>query len=166
VPGISDRATSRTFNEVYLDTLRTAYLTSKNSLYIWAAIHWCLNESPEQPLPDWCKPYLAETAWRINALGSTGDTVGQTGKGTGGAPETPTTSDMLHALGFTSKGRNAFKSAAAEMRAFRAAVRFRELRNNGTPYGKALEEVMEWLGVDDQSNAKRLIKAGRRLMRG
>ena len=69
----SGRAASRvvTFNEVYLSDLRARYLASKNPLYVWYAIHWCLNESPEQPLPDWCKPYLAETARRIIALGST-----------------------------------------------------------------------------------------------
>ena len=73
---------------------------------------------------------------------------------------------MLHALGFTSKGRNAFKSADAEVRAVRAAVRFRELRSSGTSYSEALTKVKEWLGMEDENNAKRIIRLGMRLLRG
>lgn len=128
----------RSFTEVYLEFLGSSYAATRNPLTVWAAIHWCLNESPKQPLPDWCLDDLAEVASRINVLispipkiiptdleGERLEAIGLSGKGTGHSPQTPKASQMLHALGFTSKGKNAFKSAAAEDRNYRAAAKYK-----------------------------------------
>jgi hypothetical protein len=88
---------------------------------------------------------------------------GSIGKGAGRAPPTPKASKMLAAVGFNSKGKNAFKEAGSKLRARRAAVRFAEALTTGRSSGDALEEVMEWLGEDDTTNAKNIVRAGERL---
>jgi hypothetical protein len=124
------------FTEAHLEFLRSCYSKTANPVFAWMAIHWCRNGTmPPSPLPDWCIDRLAETAGRINALMrpvphvETFDDMaitsfGSIGKGAGRAPSTPKASKILAALGFTAKGKNAFKDAASKLRAWRAAVRF------------------------------------------
>jgi hypothetical protein len=163
------------FTEAHLGFLRSSYLATANPVFAWMAIHWCRNETtPPSPLPDWCIDCLAETAHRFNALMSPAPqvetidsvaitSVGSIGKGAGRAPPTPKASQILGALGFTAKGKNAFKDAGAKQRASRAAVRF-DLACRTGPSGEALKEVMEWLGERDETNAKKIIQIGKRLM--
>lgn len=144
---MNDPASS--FTEAYLEGLRNVHANTGNPLFLWYAIHWCLNESPRSDLPDWCQDGLAEFARRVNAL----SWVQPTAK-----------SDQIPgALGFTSKGWNAFKDADSDMRKVRAYVEFTVLRKTGTPYRKALVEVMDWLGENDESNAKTIIDEGERI---
>jgi hypothetical protein len=70
---------------------------------------------------------------------------------------------VLHAFGFTSKGWNAYKSAHSDLVRITAAGQFAELRRIGTPYGKALDYVMDQLGLDDERNAKTMIRKGKQL---
>jgi hypothetical protein len=111
--------------------------------------------------------HLAEVAGQINRLMlPAADSVGSIGKGVGRAASTPTTREMLHALGFTSKGKNAFRDAGSELRSVRAAARYRSLRGAKLPARQALETVMDWLGEGDEGNAKKAIGAGSRILRG
>jgi hypothetical protein len=163
------------FTEAYLKFLRSCYSETANPVFAWLAIHWCRNgTTPPSPLPDWCIDCLAETADRINALmspapqepqletidGAAITSFGSIGEGAGRAPPTPKASEMLRALGFTARGKNSFKDAGSTLRAWRAAVRFDQARRTGRSPGEALEEVMEWLGEVDVTNAKNIIRAG------
>jgi hypothetical protein len=167
------------FTEAHLEFLRSSYLATANPVFAWLAIHWCRNETtPPSPLPDWCIDCLAETAGRFNALMSPAPQVetaidgvaitsfGSIGKGARRAPPTPKASQILGALGFTAKGKNAFKDAGSKLRARRAAVRFDEASSTGRSSGEALKEVMEWLGEHDETNAKKIIQVGKRLTGG
>jgi hypothetical protein len=165
------------FAEAHLEFLRSSYSATANPIFAWMAVHWCRNETtPPSPLPDWCIDCLAETAHRFNTLMSPAPqvetidgvaitSVGSIGKGAGRAPPTPKASQILGALGFTAKGKNAFKDAGSKLRAWRAAVRFAEARRTGRSSGEALKEVMEWLGEKNKSNAKKLLRDGKRLGR-
>ncbi len=162
------------FAEAHLGFLKSGYSATSNPLFVWMAINWCRNETPRRSLPDWCVDHLAEVAWRVNGLmeikpqvetidGAVVTSVGSIGKWRGRAPLTPKASEMLGALGFTSKGKNAFKEAGSKLRAWRAAVRFAQARRTGRSVGEALVEVMEWLGEQDETNAKNIVRAGKRL---
>jgi hypothetical protein len=150
------------FTERYLESLRVRHSATGNPLYFWWAIDWCLNEEPRHPLPDWCEASLADLARRVTGLGN----IGATTSGSKKTLQNPARSQLLHALGFTSKGWNAFKSAGSQLLRIKAAIQLAVLRSHGTPSGKALGIVMDCLGVNDESNAKAMIRDGQRILRG
>jgi hypothetical protein len=41
---------------------------TKNPLYAWEAIFLCLCAEPREPIPEWCLPYLAQTAQNLTRL--------------------------------------------------------------------------------------------------
>jgi hypothetical protein len=47
---------------------RRWYEQTKNPLYVWEAITWCLNSGDERPLPDWCLEYLRNIAANLCRL--------------------------------------------------------------------------------------------------
>lgn len=163
------------FTEAVLEFSRSAYSASGNPVFVWVAINWCRNEvTPPAPLPDWCVHHLGQDAGRVSALMSLSPqtetidgvavaSVGTIGKGPGRAPPTPKPGEILGALGFTRKGWNAFKEAGSKLRAWRAAVQFRLARKAGRSSSEALEEVMDWLGEEDETNAKDIIRVGEHL---
>jgi hypothetical protein len=111
--------------------------------------------------------HLADDAWRIVALaGPAANSDSSLGKGVGRAPPTPNASEISRALRFTSKGKNAFRDAASELRSYRAATKYYTARSRGMPAAEALETVMDWLGERDEANAKNIIRAGKRLWQG
>ena len=158
------------FSEVYLASLSARFDATRkgdrdgNPLVVWGAILWCLGEHPKTELPGWCLDYLERTARRLNTLACADHSEETGGKGRGHAPATPTAGKLLRVLGFSSKGRNAFWDAWGERRKQGAAVRYMEMRKAGVSAKDALPAVMEWLGVDDEDQAKRDIRAGKRLL--
>jgi integrase len=154
----------KTFTEAHLDGLRVNYEATKRPALCWWAIHWCLNEHPQHPLPDWCLQYLGDVAWRTAKFTGGRDAVGLAGKGKGRTPRTPSGPEMLRALGFTRDGGNTFRDAEADMRKARAAQQHRDLMSIGRSAEEALASVMDWLGERDIRNAKRIIREGRRVL--
>jgi hypothetical protein len=166
--GMSDQGDD--FTAAYL---RACYSKRENTVYIWMAIDWCLNEYPPHPLPNWCMAYLAKVAREFNAMMETGQSqvvdgvqvtfIGLIGKRQAQPP--PRASAILHVLGFTAKGKSAFKDARTKQRSIHAAIRFDLMRKRGRSYGEALSDLMDWLGEIDDSNAKKILITGRRLLR-
>jgi hypothetical protein len=44
------------------------YEQTKNPLYVWEAIAWCLHADEQRSLPDWCLAYLRDTAANLHSL--------------------------------------------------------------------------------------------------
>ena len=98
------------FTNAYLEA---CYSKRENTIYIWLAIDWCLNEYPQHPLPDWCVAYLAKVARGFNVMmevaqsqaetidGEQITSIGLIGKTQ--APPPPKASAIFHVLGFTAK---------------------------------------------------------------
>jgi hypothetical protein len=161
------------FTAAYLEALRGIYLRSENTSYVWMAMDWCLNEYPQHSLPDWCLDYLAKVAMEFTAMmegqhqvetidGVQITSVGSDGKSRRRSPPKP--SKILHVLGFTSPGKHAFKDARGNHRAAAAAIRFYQMRKQGRSPSEALNELMDWLGEDDETNAKNILRTGERLL--
>jgi len=110
------------FSEANLATLRAQYLATGNPVYVWWAIHWCRNEHPQSLIPDWCLDYLGEVAQELIVMGQNGDPNSLVGRGSQRAPQTPKRAKILEVLGFTKKGKNAFKDASSEMRKVRSCT--------------------------------------------
>ena len=51
-----------------LNRTQRCYEQTKNPLYVWEAIAWCLKADEPQSLPDWCLAYLRDTAANLHSL--------------------------------------------------------------------------------------------------
>jgi hypothetical protein len=162
------------FTAAYLEA---CYSKRENTVYIWMAINWCLNEYPRHPLPGWCLDYLANVARGFDAMMKAGQSqvetvdddgvritsIGLAGKMQGSTP--PKDRALLNVLGFTAPGKNAFKDARAKQRAIHAAILFDQRRKSGRSYDEALSDITDWLGQDVEFDAKKTLKVGRLLLR-
>jgi hypothetical protein len=51
-----------------LDRTQNWYEQTKNPLYVWETIAWCLGADEPPSLPDWCLAYLRDTAANLHCL--------------------------------------------------------------------------------------------------
>lgn len=154
------------FTKVHLAGLHARYKRTKNPLYAWAAICWCHGEFPRTEIPEWCLDYFAEAGAKLNSLMPNDYSWETGGKGRQMMGVVPTSDKMTKAMGLTSGGRNAFRDAWSESRSARAAGEYLDLRHAGWSAKDALLRTMEWLGVDDEAQAQKIIREGKRLLTG
>jgi hypothetical protein len=151
------------------------YNTSKNPLWAWCAIDFCLkglkrNTSRDFPLPDWCKRYLAEVAHQIVAALNKASpppviTVARSGPPQEWEDEQRATrranewNDLaLRALGLRHEGRNAFTDYVANRHRDHLRARFAHLLASGLSRRAAREILLIQTGRDDDRELRRLLR--------
>jgi hypothetical protein len=139
-----EQTNDQSFTSVYLDSLRTLFEATRNPVYVWSTILWCLGEYPETPLPRWCLDYLEISARNLNALYPIDYSEHTGGRGRKAFPKAPDAAQMVKALGLIRGTKNAFRDARSDSRNVRAAVEYLQRRKMKWPAKEALAEVMEW----------------------
>lgn len=166
------------FSDFYMEAMRKMYKATGNPIPVWWAIWWHTNETSE-PLPGWCMEYLAEVASKITDLAD-GRDFRDRGKQppplseSRGFPDQRKGIDWQRmrelvpaALGLTGAGNNnAFRDAHGGMRAARAAAHYARLTRSGTSAKEAEVEIIRLLGISDDSAARKIIRDGKKLLKG
>lgn len=138
--------------------LHHLYEQTGNPLYVWEAIARCLNA--DQPIPDWCIPYLRDTAIRLSqlALGHDSD------KGEIAIDQAPHL--VAKALLLSRQGKNAFADLATDKRdviqAQMATTEFPSIAPFLRKLGLQLIQKTHSITLD---RAKRILARGKRLAR-
>jgi hypothetical protein len=105
--------------ELRLPSIERWSSETKNPVYAWEAIASCLGADPPVPIPEWCLPYLAETARNLTSLARRHDFR---------ADKPAISPDQAHslvpeALGISRQGqKNAFRRTFDEGQEMRAAL--------------------------------------------
>jgi hypothetical protein len=159
---------------------------TENPVFVWWAIHFCLNEGPRVPLPEWCLKYLGDTASNMHSLSAGRDfrkpidrpSESESRNVTDTAVKTRHNriewrrmSELVPvALGFAAKGKNLFQAAQAAMRKARGASHDKLLREvTGATTAEAREAVAAQFGIsegDGGSAVRAIRREGERLLRG
>jgi hypothetical protein len=166
-----------------LGTLQAMHKATGNPVFVWWAIHFCLNEGTRVPLPEWCLEYLGDVASKMNALSGGRDfrkpvdrpaeseSRNVTDKKRRDGIDWRRMSELIPAaLGFAAKGKNVFQAAQAAVMKARGASHNKLLRGvAGATAAETQEAVAAQFGISegDGGTAIRAIRrGGERLLRG
>jgi len=174
------------YSATRLACLRAMHKATGNPVFVWWAIHFCLEEGPPVPLPEWCLEYLGDVASKMNALSRGRDfrkpvdkpAESESRNVTDSATKTRHNriewrrmSELVPAaLGFAAKGKNLFQAAQAAVIKARGASHDRLLREvAGATTAEAQEAVAAQFGIsegDGGSAVRAIRRQGERLLRG
>jgi hypothetical protein len=169
-----------------LRTLQAMHKATRNPVFVWWAIHFCLNEGPRVSLPEWCLEYLGDVASKMNALSGGRDFRKPVDRP--GESESRNVTDSAvkkrhnktdwrkmselipAALGFAARGKNVFQAAQVAVIKARGASHSKLLREAaGATAAEAQEAVATQFGIspgDGGSAVRAIWREGERLLRG
>jgi hypothetical protein len=142
------RTTADTYHDIWISSLERWWGESRNPLYVWEAVMRCLCTDPRRPIPDWCLPYLAETALAITDLAWA--------CGRGRMKPDRAAGQVAKATGLARQGVSRFHEIASDYRAMRDALD----ETRGHEVTKALEAERSVA----RDRARRIIARGHRLL--
>jgi hypothetical protein len=169
-----------------LKRLQAMHKATGNPVFVWWAIHFCLNEGSRVPLPEWCLEYLGDAASNMNALSGGRDFRKPVDKPAESEsrnvtdPAVKTRHNRIQwrrmselipaALGFAAKGKNILQAAQVVVIKARGASHNKLLREvAGATTAEAVEAVAAQFGIsagDGGSAVRAICREGERLSRG
>jgi hypothetical protein len=135
------------------------YEQTKNPLYVWEAIAWCLGTDEHRSIPDWCLDYLRDTAANLHCLACGVDFRERQEAGSAIKKISPNQAVKLiaNALSLSSQGkRNAFASLRVDQENSRAWL-------DEHYYGLGVSKI-QMLRNTTRESARRMIARGKCLI--